>query len=1089
VHPGSRGTTGPGAPATGRLEAVRVWMLGGFRVCVGDRTVGERAWRLNKATALVKLLALAPGHRLHRERVLDLLWPYSGKRQASNNLRQCLHAARRTLDPDPAAAFGYLQSREDQLLLCPEAPLWVDVEAFEEAGAAARRVRDPAAYRAALDLYAGELLPEDRYEPWAEERRGELRRLHHALLVELAGLYEEGGNLELAAEALSRLVAEEPTAEEAHVGLMRLYALSGRHAMALAQYERLREALSGRLGAEPGAAARGLRDSIATDRLTPALTPSARSSPEGPADADKHNLPAPRTSFVGREREMLELKRTLAMTRLLTLTGAGGAGKTRLALEVARELVGVYPDGVWLVELASISGPELVPKAVAGALGVPERPGQPLTDTLVEALRAKSALLVLDNCEHLVKAAARLADALLDACPGLRIIATSREPMNVAGETNRPVSSLGVPAPHPEPTVAELEGSESVRLFLERARNRDPSFALTPENARAVAEVCRRLDGIPLAVELAAARVRTLSVEQMAGRLGRSLELLTGGGRTAPERHRTLRAALDWSENLLHAEERALFHRLSVFAGGWGLEAAGAVGAAGDAGEGEVLDLLGGLVEKSLVVTEVDGEGEMRYRMLEPVRQYALYKLEQSGEAPTLRRRHAAFFLALAEEEPEAFKNLRSPGWIRRLEREHDNLRAALSWALAEDEAELGVRLAGALQPFWARRGHYGEGRGWLEAALAKGGRVPAAARVKALSGVGWLALWQGDIDRASDAAEEGLRLSREVDGESSVEVHLLILLGFTASLRADYERATGLFEESLALSRGAGDSWGVAASLLHLGNVAAYQDDDERAIELYEEGIALCRESGYAVILADTLTNLGYSLLLRGDHERAAALNEEAAALYRERGYRYGRLEFPIDNLGWAALAGGDHERSSTLHKESLVLCRQLGDRIVAVESLEGLACAAEARGEAGRSARLFGAAEALREALGVPQPPAERALREPYLTAARSRRNDAAWEEGRTMTFEEAVEYALSDDPPAASPAARYPIGEQRAETLTGREEEVAALVARGLTNRQVAAELSISEHTVATHVSRILNKLGLSSRSRLATWVAER
>ena len=463
----------------------------------------------------------------------------------------------------------------------------------------------------------------------------------------------------------------------------------------------------------------------------------------------------------------------------------------------------------------------------------------------------------------------------------------------------------------------------------------------------------------------------------------------------------------------------------------------------------------------------------------------ALDRLEESGEAGALRHRHATHFLALAEEEPEAFKNVRPPGWIRRLAEEHNNIRAALSWSLREDEAEIGLRLAGAVQPFWVQRGHYSEGRGWLEAALAKDGETSPTARVKALRGVGWLALWQGDIDRASSAAEQGLRLSRQVAGESSVAVHLLLLLGFsTTLLRGDYERAIGLFEESLRLSREARDGWGIAASLLHLGNVAGDQGDDKRAVELYEEGIALCRESGYAVLLADTLTNLGYTLLLRGDHERAAELNEEAAALYRERGYRYGRLEYPIDNLGWAALAGGDHERARALHKESLVLCRELGDRLVAVDSLEGLACAAEARDETDRSARLFGAAEALRETLGVPQLPAERALREPYLTAAGARRDGAPWQDGRGMVFEEAVEYALAEDQPAASPTP-----DRRPTALTSREWEVSALVARGLTNRQIATELSISEHTVATHVGRILNKLGLSSRSRLAAWVTER
>ena len=727
---------------------------------------------------------------------------------------------------------------------------------------------------------------------------------------------------------------------------------------------------------------------------------------EGPPEAATHNLPAPRTSFVGREREMLEVKRTLAITRLLTLTGAGGSGKTRLALEVARNLVSSYPDGVWFVELAPLSEPELVAKAVAGALGVQERPGQPLTDTLIEALRPKHILLVLDNCEHVVLATVRLVDALLDTCPNLRFLATSRETLNVTGETNRPVVPLGVLASEREPTVEALNGSESARLFLERARHRNPSFVLRPENARALAEVCRILSGLPLAIELAAARVGTLTVEQIAERLRNSLELLSGG-RTAPPRHRTLQATLDWSHGLLSERERTLFRRLSVFAGGSTLESAEIVGAGEGVDEVEIVNLLSGLVEKSLVIAEPNEKGEMRYRMLEPVRQYARDMLEACGEAVLVGRRHATYFLALAEEELATFKGGERPEWIRRLEEEHDNLRTALSWALESEEAELGLRLAGALQPFWGRLGNYSEGRRWLEATLAKDDRVSAAVRGKALDAVGWLAHWQGDIERASAAAEEGLRLNPLLE-ESRVMSHLRLLLGFTAGMRGDYERATELFEENLRLGRVSGDGWSIAAALLHLGNVAVNQGKNEQGVQLYEEGIALCRKSGYTLLLADILVNLGYERLLQGDHERATAVCEEAIALYQEQGYIYARLEFPMDNLGWAALLRGDDEQASVLHQESLMLCRKLGNRLVAAESLEGLACAAAVRGETQRSARLFGAADAILRSQNISHLPVEQALREPYLTAARS--DNVSWEEGSEMTFEEAIEYALS-------------------------------------------------------------------------------
>src|SRR5215213_7993137 len=379
------------------LCPVRIRLLGGFSVWVGSHAVAEGAWHLRKAKSLVKLLALARDHALHREQIMDLLWPELGKGAASNNLRGSLHSARRALAADPIVASHYLASKEERVALCPEVELWVDVEAFEEAANAARPSRDPGAYRAALELYGGELLPEDRYEEWAEGRREELRNTYLALRIELAEVYEERGEFGSAIEALGKAVVEEPAHEEAHVGLMRLYALSGRKEEAIRQFERLSEALARELGTEPGATARSLKEEIALERFPRASTPLAGPPPEEPADIGMHNLPAPRTSFVGREHEMVEVKRALAMTGLLTLTGAGGSGKTRLALEAARDLIGAYPDGVWLVELAPLSEETLVPQAVAGVLGVRERPGQPLTDTLVETLRPKTMLLVLDN--------------------------------------------------------------------------------------------------------------------------------------------------------------------------------------------------------------------------------------------------------------------------------------------------------------------------------------------------------------------------------------------------------------------------------------------------------------------------------------------------------------------------------------------------------------------------------------------------------------------------------------------------------------------------------------------------------------------
>jgi len=665
---------------------------------------------MRKAASLVKLLALAPGHRLHREQAMETLWPELGRQAASNNLRQTLHAARRALESDSLVRSRYLASEDESLVLCPEGQLWVDSEAFEEAAKNAHRSRDPAAYEVALDLYAGELLPGDRYEEWAEKHRRRLRETYLSLLLGLARLHEDRADYDSAAEVLRRSVGEDPTREEAHVGLMRLYALKGSKGEALAQYGRLEAILLTELGTKPAASSRALKEEIAAGRFPPKDAHPLGSPPAELPGVVKHNLPAARTSFVGRQREIVEIKRELTMTRLLSLIGVGGSGKTRLALEVAKDLVGAYPDGVWLVELASLSEGDLVPQAVAKAVGVLERPGQPLADTLAEYLRATSVLLVVDNCEHLADSAADLLDTLLDSCPRLRVLATSRAALGLAGEVVWRVPSLSVPDTDRLPAPGEMTRYEAVRLFAERARLKLPAFQLASEDAPAVAEVCSKLEGIPLAIELATARMGTLSVRQISERLQDPLSLLSVGGRTAVSRQQTLRGTLDWSYELLSEFERALFGRLSVFAGGWTLEATEAVGTGEGIEEADVLDVLSGLVDKSLVVAEATEGSGVRYRMLEPIRQYAQEKLEESGEAEEVRRRHASFFLTLAEEAEPRLRGPEDMEWLERLEAEHDNLRAALSWALERGEAEPGIRLAGALWRFWEARGYYGEG-------------------------------------------------------------------------------------------------------------------------------------------------------------------------------------------------------------------------------------------------------------------------------------------------------------------------------------------------------------------------------------------
>jgi predicted ATPase/DNA-binding SARP family transcriptional activator/DNA-binding NarL/FixJ family response regulator len=1076
-----------------RLEAIRIRLLGGFEVTVGARTIEEGAWRLRKAANLLKLLALAAGNRLHREQVMYTLWPELGISAASNNLRQTVHTARRTFDLSMGSR--YLASRDESLVLCPESSLWVDVDAFEEAARSARRSRDPVVYRVALDLYAGELLPTDRYEEWAEQPRRRLQERYLSLLLGLANLHEERADYDSAIEVLRRVVSEEPAREEAYAGLMRLHALVGKDGEALAQYGRLEESLSRALGTEPAASSRALREEIAAGRFPPTEGRSLESPPEGPPGAAKHNLPATRSSFVGRETELRKIKRDLAMTRLLTLTGAGGCGKTRLALEVARDIVRAYLDGVWLVELAPLSEGALVAQAVAAALGVQEQPDRPLTDALVDYLRAKRTLLVLDNCEHLINPVARFVDALLNSCSHIKVLATSRESLHVEGELNWLVPSLSVPSSLQSPTVEELAGYESVRLFVERARHRNPAFSLRPENAHAVARICERLDGIPLAIELAAARIG-LSVEQIAQRLDDSLRLLTAGSRTASPRQRTLRGTLDWSYALLSESERELFCRLSVFAGGWTLEAAEAVGA-GDTKQGDVLDLLSRLVEKSLVVAEA--QDVVRYRMLEPVRQYARERFEESGEVEAIQRRHAEFFLALAEEAEPEVEGPQQAAWLERLEAEHDNLRTALSWSLEQgEEAGLGLRVGEALGQFWYLRGYFGEGRRWLEEVLAKASPASTAARANALRRLSFMAFMQGDLDRAQEASEEGLKLEGveqfwDIAGRRSVAAGLLHMLGLVVSARGDSERAIQLYEESLVLSRKVGDKRGIADNLLLLGIEMRSWGNFDKARELLEEGMGEGREVGDPELLAAFLTQLCDTFVLQGDLERATVIGEKAVEVCREHKHRF-MLSEVLCNLGWAALLRGDPKRATTLFAESLELKREVGLMLDLPETLDGLACVAVAKGEAERAVRLFGATRALHEQVKDHLTLAREyaTLREPYLAATRSQLGGEEWEaafaEGRAMGFEEAVEYALSEEK-LPSPTL-VPMPEQPpTETLTLREQEVALLLRRGLTNRQIAQELVLSEHTVHHHITNILRKLNLSSRQQVASHLSDR
>ena len=921
----------------------------------------------------------------------------------------------------------------------------MDVKAFERAAQEAWSSRQPAAFRAAVDLYSGDLLPRDRYEEWAEGRREELLGTYLSLLLGMAALLEEGEAFERAAAALREIVAREPAHEEAHVGLMRVYARAGQRHRALRQYEHLRDTLLRDLGIEPQATSRYVYEEILAGQVPVPPPADAEWQPE----VGKHNLTGSLTSFVGRERERREVERLLETTRLLTIMGAGGSGKTRLAQEVARDLTEAYADGVWLAELAAVAEGSLVGGAIAEVLGVPEQPGRPLEMTLVDALREKHVLLVLDNCEHLVNDVARLAEFLLRSCPRLRILTTSREILGASGEVFWQAPPLSGPDPAHANTTEELEGYESVRLFVQRARYRNPAFALTRQNAAAVAEICARLEGIPLAIELAAARVG-LSVQEIANRLDDSLMLLTAGNRTAVPRQRTLRGALDWSHDLLSEPERVLFRRLSSFAGGWTLQAAEVVGSGGSIEEHEVLDLLSQLVDKSLVLANAMEDGTVRYRLLEPVRQYARERLQKSEESKTVQFRHACWCLELVEEALGGLHGSEQASWVGLMNKEHANAQAALSWSL-KAEPETALRLAATLGYFWYRYGHIIEGRHWLETVLAQTGGTETATRAKTL------------------------RLAGVLSEESGL-----------------YERAEKLHEQGLALYRRLGNREGIAASLTSLGALAYAVGDLERAMLLTQESLVLKRELGDERALMSSRNNLGEMMQKAGELAKAQSLFEEnlrSDEISRDEwGAAVSRL-----NLGILAIEQGDPLRSEKLLFEALRAFRRLGDEDASTECLESLAGAAGARGEGVRAATLFGAAEAAREELGVPIRPVDQERYERFVASSRRGQGEtawtSAWSTGRALSLQQAIDHALSARKRGRRRHDHKRAGSERPSTsLTTREREVAHLVAQGCTNRHIAEELSISERTVTTHVGRILKKLGLASRTQLAAWIAE-
>lgn len=962
-------------------------LLGRFKVQSGGEPVELPS---RPAQMLLAYLSLQPGIRHRREKIAGRFWAESTESNARGNLRNALWKLRQAIGDE------MFEADKSSLELSQRQAIHIDAAQLEIWPEEANRTEEWIQW---AELYKGELLP-GWYEEWVVRERERLEALfqRHMPVALEAMVEEQRWNAVL--KWAEHWIALGHVPEPAYRALMTAHAVLGDSAAVAATYERCAEALRSELGVEPSPETKSHYEALAAGERPE----SSRAGQERKPPEAQHNLPAKTTTFIGREGEIDELTGLLAGSehRLVTITGPGGSGKTHLALQVGRRLTGAFPDGVWFTDLSQLSDPDLIPSSIASVVDIKGQGDLSALEGLHEYLASREILLLLDNFEHLIEGAPIVGE-LLSSAEDLKCLVTSREPLRVYGERELPLRPLSLPEANGKPTLDTLEKSESVQLFHDRAAAIDPHFELTNDNADKVAEICRRLDGLPLAIELAAARVRMFPPKALLDQLDNRLATLTGGPRDAPARHRTLRNTLEWSHSLLSSNEQALFSRFGIFAGGCDLEALRAV--CDDIRNDELLEGVRSLLAKSLLYQKEGPEGEPRYRMLETIREFALERLEGDGRLNEIARRHARQFADLAERAREELDEAVTERWIDRLEVEHDNVRTALRWSLDHDEdAALALRIVSSMATFWHVRGYLSEGyTATLNALESAGQDADSRLRAKATLGAALLAYRQNNIPAAGRHYEKALELSRQVK-EPAWMAKALIGVGMVETERGQYDSVEEKYEQALELFRSVGDKNGMSNAFINLGWAAMRTGDYETAEIQIKKALDLSREVEHRQAVGLCLSGLGEAYLRMGELEQATEFLEESLSVRTSLGDKWG-MGATLGSLGWAALRQEQWSDARARLKESLSLRKGLGDRGGMAWCLEKLAEIDLATGQEAEAAELYGAAHSIRERIGSSIDPADQAEYEVNLDRIRGTIGDDQFEDAWSAGAEQGV------------------------------------------------------------------------------------